>query len=488
MRQLSGQELANELKVVAQITEKLLLHPITDMRGEISRLGQFLQDCETRLIKLMNNEHPTEQEPGITQYGLALYILDTTHPILSRLLGFPKSQITPELLQQWEVRIGSGGVDDYEGSLIAIGKYEQLDAGWVTALIYYIALKLGVREVSSLAAFGNTPATISNTSDTVKIAIVGDWGTGPWTDGAIEYPALQVIDQVKQLTPDYTIHLGDVYYAGTAGFLDSDEELNNFVNTWVGGSQGSFMLNSNHEMYSGAQGYFGKGLKADAFALQKNTSYFAIQSDKWVLIGLDTAYYDQSPLFMNGALTDNDQINFIKGLNTANKKVIVMTHHNPTNIEGTGLQSGKFQLTLWPDLLAALGRAPDFWYWGHVHNAIVYSDQSFPAQNGTKARCVGHGAIPFGVAYGLQNPDGTNKPSVEYFAHELLSSVYENTDAQQSNRVLNGFAMLTLGPDSISEEFLDQTGAVRWSKTTPINSLPSAFAGLSGGAEGEVQP
>jgi hypothetical protein len=68
----------------------------------------------------------------------------------------------------------------------------------------------------------------------------------------------------------------------------------------------------------------------------------------------------------------------------------------------------------------------------------------------------------------LQNPDGSNKPSVEYYAHELLSSVYENTDAQQANRVLNGFAMLTLGPDSISEEFIDQTGAVRWSSTTAL--------------------
>ena len=59
-------------------------------------------------------------------------------------------------------------------------------------------------------------------------------------------------------------------------------------------------------------------------------------------------------------------------------------------------------------------------------------------------------------------------PSVEYFAHELLSSVYENTDVQQANRVLCGFAMLTLGPDSINEQFIDQTEEVRWSKTTAL--------------------
>jgi hypothetical protein len=99
---------------------------------------------------------------------------------------------------------------------------------------------------------------------------------------------------------------------------------------------------------------------------------------------------------------------------------------------------------------------------------MVYSDKSFAAQAGVKARCAGHGAIPFGLAWGLQNPDGTTKPSVEYYAHELLSSVYENIDLQQANRVLNGFAMLTIGPDSITEQFIDQTGAERWSQTTAL--------------------
>ena len=82
MRQLSAPELANELKIVAQITEKLLLHPISDLKADISKLGAFLQACETRLMKLMDNQHPGETEAGVTQYGMVLYILDTTHPIL----------------------------------------------------------------------------------------------------------------------------------------------------------------------------------------------------------------------------------------------------------------------------------------------------------------------------------------------------------------------------------------------------------------------
>lgn len=462
MRQLSGNELANELRIVAEVSRNLLMHPLTDVRDQIRRLADFLQACETRLIKLMNNEHPSETEPGVTQYGLVLYILNASHPILRRLLEFPEPQITLALLKRWETQVSTGGVEDYEGSLVGIAKFEQLDPGWFTTLIYYLALKAGVRTVSSWATFGTTSATVLAQGDPVRIALVGDWGSGSWDDGALQCPALEVINQVKQLSPDYTIHLGDVYYAGTAGFLGSDEEMSNFVSLWAEGTKGSFMLNSNHEMYSGAQGYFGKALKAPPFAIQNGTSFFAIQGDKWIAVGLDTAYYDKSPLFMKGALTDENQINFIRGLDTANKKVILLTHHNPTNIEGTA------PLSLWTDVTSALGKTPDFWYWGHIHNAIVYSAKSFAAQNGVNARCVGHGAIPFGVGYGLMDQNGVNKDSIEYFAHELLSSAYPNTDAAQANRVLNGFALLTLASDHIKEEFIDQTGVVRWSQTTPM--------------------
>ena len=79
--------------------------------------------------------------------------------------------------------------------------------------------------------------------------------------------------------------------------------------------------------------------------------------------------------------------------------------------------------------------------------------------------------------------NGANKPSIEYFAHELLSSAYPNTDARQANRVLNGFALLTLSADSLTEEFIDQTGVVRWKLETPFGDQPG-FEGLSGGAEG----
>ena len=72
------------------------------MRDDINRLGAYLQACETKLIQLMNNQHPSDNEPGVTQYGMALYLLDTSHPILRRLLDFPQTQITLEMLKGWD--------------------------------------------------------------------------------------------------------------------------------------------------------------------------------------------------------------------------------------------------------------------------------------------------------------------------------------------------------------------------------------------------
>ncbi|HEX3130241.1 MAG TPA: hypothetical protein VH394_23095, partial [Thermoanaerobaculia bacterium] len=195
--------------------------------------------------------------------------------------------------------------------------------------------------------------------------------------------------------------------------------------------------------------------------------YFAIHSDDWVLVGLDSAYGCTDLFYMAGAITDSNQIQFLQNLNAKGKQIVVLTHHNPLSTDGTmfvdhagNLISTPSNQCLWNDVTSALGRAPDYWYWGHIHNGIVYSDQSVAGT--TRVRCIGHGALPFGSAYELQS-GGSIIPSVTYFANTLLSSKFSNTTLQQQNRVLNGFAVLTLGPNGVQEALYDQTGALVWS-------------------------
>jgi len=86
----------------------------------------------------------------------------------------------------------------------------------------------------------------------VKMSLIGDWGTG--TD-----EAKKVADCVRQFEPDFTIHLGDVYFVG-----DETEIRENFLGEatspycpvkWLMGRFGSFALSGNHEMYARGKGF-----------------------------------------------------------------------------------------------------------------------------------------------------------------------------------------------------------------------------------------
>jgi calcineurin-like phosphoesterase family protein len=423
----------------------------------------YLQQCEAKLITLMSGGQPPDSAPGDIDMGPVLYLL---HQLPSwavdtlNMLGMPPTAVTPAMIASWETVLSAAGVVGSDGTLVAEQLWATFDPGWAYAAFEYLIYYLGVEPK---APFATRPATIQLPNQpALKIAIVGDWGTGVWQDGsAVACPSAAVMAQIQAANPDVVIHLGDVYYAGTAegvfGVLPG-EETENLVDAWPDFPL-SFTLNSNHEMYNGANGYFTKALTSAKFSKQNGTSYFALEYNDWILFGLDSSYYDPSPLYMQGALTDSNQIAFLQSFNLANKRIVVMTHHN-------GLRTdGQVQMGLWNQVVSALGRAPDYWYWGHVHNGIVYSAQSASGAN-TSGRCCGHGALPFGNAYELHDSEGNPVPQVDYYAHTPMS----NPDTQQTNRVLNGYAIVTLTATSISEAFYDQSGALAWSSDPHANA------------------
>jgi hypothetical protein len=83
----------------------------------------------------------------------------------------------------------------------------------------------------------------------LQLSVVGDWATG--TD-----EAQQVIWQMVKHNPDYTIHLGDVYYVGDKPELEENclgvSHSKKTGVKWLAGSKGSFALSGNHEMYAAA--------------------------------------------------------------------------------------------------------------------------------------------------------------------------------------------------------------------------------------------
>ncbi len=319
------------------------------------------------------------------------------------------------------------GAVDKDGLIWGIGKYQQLDPGWTNSLIQFF------RFVHNKAPFGTSPQVIA-IPDQTTLALVGDWGTG-FSRGT---GAADVADAIKKLKPDYTMHLGDVYYAGSP-----EEEQKRFVQLWPVGSKGSFTMNSNHEMYSGAQPYFEIALGSPSFAAQKGTSYFALVNANWIIFGLDTAYFSSpDDLYMDGAI-DAHQRDFIRTVcaDHPHRKIVVVSHHEGLDLPGEQTNA------LWLQVRNALGGVPDYWYFGHAHNAVVYKTRP----DGCRARCIGHGAVPYGVAKRLQDA-----PAVEWF---------ETTNAADDdvpNRVLNGFACVTLDGASLTEALIGEDGSTRW--------------------------
>lgn len=330
-----------------------------------------------------------------------------------------------------------------DGVIWGTGKWEQLDPGWAEAFAVYLESLLPV--VGGKHPFANAPQTI-NIPDQVTIGIAGDWGTGDWRNNPNPAPSTDVGSHLDLLKTDYTIHLGDVYYAGT-----SDQELHSFSMIWPRGSKGSFTLNSNHEMYSGAKPYFNTIAQAP-FQQQAGCSYFALENTNWVILGLDTAYYSpEDSLYMNGMLypagQPNPQNDFLKqkaaDAAAKGKQVILLTHHNGLD------EAGTTTTTLFDQVTSAFnGAGPSFWYWGHVHMAAVY--KAFGAA-GTLCRCCGHGALPWG-----QSSDLANSPNVLWYEKRSAN------DHDIPQRVFNGFATLKLDGPSIQETFYDENGGVAW--------------------------
>jgi hypothetical protein len=349
------------------------------------------------------------------------------------------------------------GTDD-GGEIWGTGKYEQLDPGWLEA---------GVEWLEDLAVgnctFNTNPATIPIPDD-VQIGLAGDWGTGDWRTPANPSPSTDVLKHMAFLQPNLTIHLGDVYYAGTqaeeqhilTGVESGAQQM--LTAGWPKGSVGSLALNSNHEMYSGGGPYF-KAISGSPFEVQKGCSYFALENNYWVIVGLDSAYYaDPEGLYRDGALFSSNgpqtQLDFLRAQVATGKRIIILTHHN-------GLaQDGSSPTNLWEQVMSAfpLNTAPAYWYWGHVHCGAVYNPQT-KEKSSVLCRCCGHGGLPCGSASVMVNNGNVLKPNVLW---------YENRSAHDPDiplRVLNGFGMLYLHGSEIDEVFYDENGGTAWAST-----------------------
>ena len=238
------------------------------------------------------------------------------------------------------------------------------------------------------------PGVIEIASD-AKIALVSDWGTGRPT-------AMAVLRNMAQHQPDVLIHLGDIYYAGTAAECERnfrvpmDQELDRANRPSL-----VYTLAGNHDMYSGGEGYYGLIDRLNDGPFRQPASYFCLRSSdhRWQFLAMDTGLHaydatESHPLtFLDAAEEDwlTARITEFEG------RTILLSHHplfsalSPIGPGGPSPYNPRLLASF--RRFAASGRIAA-WFWGHEHTMALYA----PFAGLDRGRCLGCGAIPMFVA------------------------------------------------------------------------------------------
>ncbi len=288
-----------------------------------------------------------------------------------------------------------------------------------------------------------------------RVAVIGDWGTGLYGAPRIANSITNDGDQFAMI-----MHLGDVYYSGT-----ERETQRRLLDLWPN-RPGTLnrALNSNHEMYSGGDAYF--GLTLPQFG--QEGSYFAAQNADWTLIGLDVAYKDHD--------IDDQQVEWIKDVlaQAGDRKIILFSHHQLySHWESQGRKLWRH--SEFGDILRS--KRIFAWYWGHEHRCTIFEE---PDRNfGLLARCIGHSGMPqsrketrhlpraTGAIYA--NAEWRRSGAVE-IAGNLLSDVVVLDGpnpyivGEEDRFSPHGYAILNFDGPRLIEQVLDPDGNVIYEK------------------------
>jgi cholesterol oxidase len=292
----------------------------------------------------------------------------------------------------------------------------------------------------------------------VRIALAGDWATG--TD-----ESQCIADLIAAYDPHYSIHLGDVYYVGSPdevdeNFLGIKNPSNAYAPCcWPQGSQGSFALNGNHEMYARGIAYFDRmlpklGLMVNGNPAGQKASFFCLENDHWRIVALDTGYnsidwplveYFRTP----PCALRPEQIEWMRNVVRPRKDdaraIILLTHHQYYSRYDDCYPTQARQLR-------EFFCRPVLWFWGHEHRMAVYDEYGL-ADDGIRAfgRCIGHGGMPVDLP-----------PSVPKYPHCPIEFTDTRLYPNDENLTIgyNGFARLSLRGDQALVDYVDLDGKV----------------------------
>jgi hypothetical protein len=420
---------------------------ITTFRNPIAAIWQHAINTAISQARPAAPQDLSSTQPEMTQFNESFDALQNSQPIPAVDSVGNTIEACAKLAAEYawaEITRNTTQAAALENTL----RFSTCDPLWLTALAIYVAWKASFSAIpyvrySNLSDF---VIPLPNQSDLI-IGIIADWGTG--LDDA-----KWLLSEVMKKTPDVLIHLGDIYYAGTA-----DENSQHFLDLVNAAAPNIpvYTLSGNHDMYSGGQPYYALlGQLNTTPALlpyQQKASYFCLRSANWQILAMDTGLHDCDPFTVASNVTFLDPQEAAwhadKLTNTGGRKTILLSHHQLFTAFGDGIgQSPSGQpLAYNPELYSVFQPYLNnvaLWLWGHEHNFDFYN----PYLGLQKGRCVGASAIPSLESqnpYGLiQNPDlqGQSGPPTQATGMLDLSVTADGA-------YFHNYAILTLrGPTS----------------------------------------
>lgn len=248
------------------------------------------------------------------------------------------------------------------------------------------------------------PAPLPLTGN-ATVALIADWATGT-------AEARAVLERVARHQPDVLIHLGDIYYSGTA--KEVEEYFLDMVNEVFGRGPDRpmpvFTMTGNHDMYSGGGPFYDLIDKLNQPPLAppgqlQGHSFFCLRSPGWQILAMDTGLHDDDVFNVNTAMTylEEPELAWLKHqIQTAGgRKTILLSHHQLFSaFAAIGPEKDNGDRSVNTNLQRQLGDVlgqVEAWLWGHEHNLEVYG----PHLGLKRGRCIGASAIP---VFSSQNP------------------------------------------------------------------------------------
>jgi hypothetical protein len=297
------------------------------------------------------------------------------------------------------------------------------------------------------------PLRSADGAQKARIAMAGDWGTG--TQEAEVVTGSMAPDGAA---PEYTLHLGDVYYIGDTAAIDENclgKSPNPEVEGvhWLPGSRGSFAMNGNHEMYATGKPYFDDFLPTlgwieNGKAIGQLVSYFCLENDYWRVIGLDTGYYSRGlpllsmlgtklPFLLPSCKLHDDNLKWLREVvklqDDRRRGIILLTHHQYYSaFEEKYTKPAK-------QLAEFIGR-PVLWFWGHEHRMAGYHSQGSEKIQ-AHGRCIGHGGMP------VERHNAPDRNRVAFFDNRVYSA--------EDNFGWNGYVTLEFDDAKLKVSYRD---------------------------------